>query len=184
MQNGNDFGGIESWQHGPVYIFNNLSFDARGQREGERIHNKGNPGFGHAYYLDGGFKHYVFNNIAWGLSNDPTSPLVNCSAFQEIYSHQNVFLNNTAYNFTVGSRRQAPHAGTEQVPGQCLAEHERARLPSRRPGQDPGGRQRRTRRAAEGPFRLRNQRLCRQRLLRHRPAGCLRGLRPLAPDAG
>jgi hypothetical protein len=34
MQNGNDFGGIESWQHGPVYIFNNLSFDARGQREG------------------------------------------------------------------------------------------------------------------------------------------------------
>lgn len=117
MQNGNDFGGIESWQHGPVYIFNNLSFDARGQREGERIFNKGNPGFGHAYYLDGGFKHYVFNNIAWGLSNDPTSPLVNCSAFQEIYSHQNIFLNNTAYNFTVGSRRQAPHAGRNKYLG-------------------------------------------------------------------
>jgi hypothetical protein len=117
MQNGNDFGGIESWQHGPVYIFNNLSFDARGQREGERIFNKGNPGFGHAYYLDGGFKHYVFNNIAWGLANDPTSPLVNCSAFQEIYSHQNLFLNNTAYNFTVGSRRQAPHAGRNKFLG-------------------------------------------------------------------
>ena len=117
MQNGNDFGGIESWQHGPVYIFNNLSFDARGQREGERVHNRGNPGFGHAYYLDGGFKHYVFNNIAWGLSNDPTSPLVNCSAFQEIYSHQNIFLNNTAYNFTVGSRRQAPHAGRNKYLG-------------------------------------------------------------------
>ncbi|MCL4194382.1 MAG: hypothetical protein KJZ87_21785, partial [Thermoguttaceae bacterium] len=106
-----------SWQHGPVYIFNNLSFDARGQREGERVHNKGNPGFGHAYYLDGGFKHYVFNNIAWGLSNDPTSPLVNCSAFQEIYSHQNIFLNNTAYNFTVGSRRQAPDAGRNKYLG-------------------------------------------------------------------
>ncbi|MCR4412975.1 MAG: laminin G domain-containing protein [Thermoguttaceae bacterium] len=117
MQNGNDFGGIESWQHGPVYIFNNLSFDARGQREGERVHNKGNPGFGHAYYLDGGFKHYVFNNIAWGLSNDPTSPLVNCSAFQEIISHQNVFLNNTAYNFTVGSRRQEPRAGRNKFLG-------------------------------------------------------------------
>lgn len=117
MQNGNDFGGIESWQHGPVYIFNNLSFDARGQREGERVHNKGNAGFGHAYYLDGGFKHYVFNNIARGLSNDPTSPLVNCSAFQEIYSHQNLFLNNTAYNFTVGSRRQAPHAGRNKYLG-------------------------------------------------------------------
>ena len=117
MQNANDFGGIESWQHGTVYIFNNLSFDARGQREGERVHNKGNPGFGHAYYLDGGFKHYLFNNIAWGLSNDPTSPLVNCAAFQEIYSHQNMFFNNTAYNFTVGSRRQAPHAGRNKFLG-------------------------------------------------------------------
>jgi hypothetical protein len=111
MQNGNDFGGIESWQHGPVYIFNNLSFDPRGQWEGRRLHHGSSPGFGHAYYVDGGFKHYLFNNIAWGRSNDPTSPLVNCAAFQEIHSYQNVFLNNTAYNFTVGSRRQAPHAG-------------------------------------------------------------------------
>lgn len=117
MQNGNDFGGIESWQHGPVYIFNNLSFDPRGQREGERVVNQRNAGFGHAFYLDGGFKNYLFNNIAWGLSNDPTSPLVNCAAFQEIYSYQNVFFNNTVYNFTVGSRRQAPHAGRNQYIG-------------------------------------------------------------------
>jgi hypothetical protein len=117
MQNSNDFGGIESWQHGPVYIFNNLSFDARGQWEGRRLVNKGSPGFGHAYYLDGGFKHYVFNNIAWGLANDPASPLVNCAAFQEIFSYQNVFFNNTAYNFVVGSRRQSPHAGRNQYLG-------------------------------------------------------------------
>lgn len=117
MQNANDFGGIESWQHGPVYIFNNLSHDARGQWESQRVFHKSSPGFGHAYYLDGGFKHYVFNNIAWGLSNDPTSPLVNCSAFQEIISHQNVFFNNTAYNFFVGSRRQAPHAGRNKFLG-------------------------------------------------------------------
>ena len=117
MQNGNDFGGIESWQHGPVYIFNNLSFDPRGQWEGRRTFHGSTPGFGHAYYLDGGFKTYVFNNIAWGLSNDPTSPLVNCSAFQEIYSHQNVFFNNTAYNFHTGSRRQSPHAGRNKFLG-------------------------------------------------------------------
>ncbi len=117
MQNGNDFGGIESWQHGPVYMFNNLSFDARGQWEGRRAFHGSSPGFGHAYYLDGGFKHYVFNNIAWGRSNDPTSPLVNCSAFQEIYSYQNAFFNNTAYNFYVGSRRQSPHAGRNQYLG-------------------------------------------------------------------
>jgi len=117
MQNANDFGGIESWQHGPVYIFNNLSFDARGQWEGRRTFHGQSPGFGHAYYLDGGFKHYLFNNIAWGLSNDPASPLVNCSAFQEIISHQNVFFNNTAYNFFVGSRRQTPHAGRNKFLG-------------------------------------------------------------------
>ncbi len=117
MQNANDFGGIESWQHGPVYIFNNLSFDARGQWEGRRVFHKKSPGFGHAYYLDGGFKTYVFNNIAWGLSNDPTSPLVNCSAFQEIHSFQNTFFNNTAYNFFAGSRRQAPDAGRNKFLG-------------------------------------------------------------------
>ena len=117
MQNANDFGGIESWQHGPVYIFNNLSFDPRGQREWERTFHKQASGFGHAYYLDGGFKNYLFNNIAWGLSNDPRSPQVNCAAFQEIISHQNVFLNNTAYNFTVGSRRQVPHAGRDKFLG-------------------------------------------------------------------
>lgn len=117
MRNANDFGGIESWQHGPVYIFNNLSFDARGQWESQRTFHGRSPGFGHAYYLDGGFKHYVFNNIAWGLSNDPTSPLVNCSAFQEIISYQNMFFNNTAYNFYTGSRRQAPHAGRNKYLG-------------------------------------------------------------------
>ncbi len=117
MQHANDFGGIESWQHGPVYIFNNLSFDARGQWEGRRTFHGQSPGFGHAYYVDGGFQHYLFNNIAWGLSNDPTSPLVNHSAFQEIISHQNAFFNNTAYNFYVGSRRQAPHAGRNKFLG-------------------------------------------------------------------
>jgi hypothetical protein len=117
MQNGNDFGGIETWGHGPVYTFNNLSFDARGQREGGRLHSQPDAGFGHAYYLDGGFKNYLFNNIAWGLSNDPQSPLANCSAFQEIVSFQNTFFNNTAYNFYIGSRRQAPQGGRNKYLG-------------------------------------------------------------------
>ena len=44
MQNANDFGGIETWQHGPVYIFNNLSHDARGPVGGPRAVTTG----GHA----------------------------------------------------------------------------------------------------------------------------------------
>ncbi|MBT4815962.1 MAG: LamG domain-containing protein, partial [Lentisphaerae bacterium] len=113
----NDYGGIEAWQSGPIYIFNNLSHDARGMWAGRLKMNGSSPGFGHAYYLDGGFKNYLFNNIAWGRSNDPTTKLVNCSAFQEIHSFQNEFFNNTAYNYYVGSRRQSPGAGRNKYLG-------------------------------------------------------------------
>ncbi len=117
MQFSNDFGGIEGWQHGPMYIFNNLSHDARGLQEAQRRQHGNRKGFGHAYYLDGGFKNYLFNNIAWGLSNDPSSKQVNCAAFQEIHSFQNVFFNNTAYNYAEGSRRQAPGGGRNKYLG-------------------------------------------------------------------
>ena len=110
MLNCNDYGGIETWQGGPAYVFDNLSYNAQGYRNWG--HATGDdPGFGHAYYLDGAFKNYHFNNIAWGRSKDAASPLANCSAFQEIISYQNTFFHNTVYNFHEGSRRQAPTAG-------------------------------------------------------------------------
>ena len=107
MLNCNDYGGIETWQGGPAYMFNNLSYNVQGYRNWERYTGK-DPGFGHAYYLDGAFKNYHFNNIAWGKAKDAASPLANCSAFQEIISYQNTFFQNTVYNFYEGSRRQAP----------------------------------------------------------------------------
>lgn len=117
MLNANDYGGIETWQGGPAYVFNNLSYNAQGmQLYNQKVQGKG-PGFGHAYYLDGAFKNYHFNNIAWGRSKDETNPLVNCAAFQEIISYQNTFFNNTAYNYYVGSRRQAPQAGRDKFLG-------------------------------------------------------------------
>jgi len=110
MLNCNDYGGIETWQGGPFYVFNNLSYDALGYRNWERYSGT-DAGFGHAYYLDGAFKNYHFNNIAWGKAKDVSSPVVNCSAFQEIISYQNTFFHNTVYNYYTGSRRQAPEAG-------------------------------------------------------------------------
>ncbi|MCX7886172.1 MAG: LamG domain-containing protein, partial [Verrucomicrobiae bacterium] len=110
MLNCNDFGGIETWQGGPAYVFNNLSYNPLGYRHWGR-HTGTDAGFGHAYYLDGAFKNYHFNNIAWGRAKDPASPVVNCSAFQEIISYQNTFFNNTVFNFYAGSRRQQPQAG-------------------------------------------------------------------------
>ena len=125
MLNCNDFGGIETWQGGPFYIFDNISYNALGYRNWERYTGK-DAGFGHAYYLDGAFKNYHFNNIAWGKSKDVTSPVVNCSAFQEIHSYQNTFFNNTVYNYYAGSRRQAPEAGRNKYLGniwQSIGKH-------------------------------------------------------------
>ncbi|MBI3828654.1 MAG: hypothetical protein HY291_04005 [Planctomycetes bacterium] len=114
LLNTNDWGGIETWQGGPAYVYDNISGNPGGYWHwGYAKNSPGGARFGHAFYLDGGFKNYHFNNIAWGKSSDPTSPLCNSSAFQEIISYQNAFFNNTVYNFFQGSRRQAPHAGRD-----------------------------------------------------------------------
>jgi hypothetical protein len=110
MLNCNDYGGIETWQGGPFYVFDNISYNALGYQNWAR-YSHDSAGFGHAYYLDGAFKNYHFNNIAWGKAKDVESPVVNCSAFQEIISYQNTFFNNTVYNYYTGSRRQEPEAG-------------------------------------------------------------------------
>jgi hypothetical protein len=116
MLNCNDYGGIETWQGGPAYVFDNISYDALGYRNWERYSGT-DAGFGHAYYLDGAFKNYHFNNIAWGKSKNVADPTVNCSAFQEIISYQNTFFQNTVYNFNTGSRRQEPSAGRNKYLG-------------------------------------------------------------------
>ncbi|RMD75237.1 MAG: hypothetical protein D6820_15080, partial [Lentisphaerae bacterium] len=120
LLNTNDWGGIETWQGGPAYVYCNISGNPGGYWHWKYKNHPQEPGcgrFGHAYYLDGAFKNYLFNNIAWGKSKDPLSPLGNTSAFQEIVSYQNTFFNNTVYNFVVGSRRQAAHAGRDKFLG-------------------------------------------------------------------
>lgn len=120
MLNNNDFGGIETWQGGPFYVYNNVVGNPGGYQHWKyMISGKDGSGsrFGHAYYLDGAFKNYHFNNIAWGKSNDRFSPLGNTAAFQEIHSYQNTFFNNTVYNFLKGTRRQAPAGGRNKYLG-------------------------------------------------------------------
>jgi hypothetical protein len=113
-----DFGGIETWQGGPAYVYDNISGNPGGYRNFWLLETPPrDPRFGHAYYLDGGFKNYHFNNIAWGQSKDPYNRLGNTAAFQEIISYQNTFFNNTVYNFITGTRRQAPQAGRDKFLG-------------------------------------------------------------------
>ena len=112
LLNVDDFGGIETWQGGPSYVYNNISGNPGGYRNWDHVLSpETEDRFGHAYYLDGAFKNYYFNNIAWGKSKGPSGKLANTSAFQEIISYENTFFNNTLYNFVRGSRRQAPQAG-------------------------------------------------------------------------
>jgi hypothetical protein len=110
--NVDDFGGIETWQGGPAYVYDNISGNPGGYRSWDHALNPNAENrFGHAYYLDGAFKNYYFNNVAWGKSKGPTGKLANTAAFQEIISYQNTFFNNTVFNFVTGSRRQEPQAG-------------------------------------------------------------------------
>ncbi|RMD74641.1 MAG: hypothetical protein D6820_16335, partial [Lentisphaerae bacterium] len=99
----NDWGQIEAWQGGPFYIFNNVSRNPGGYwnwASGKPFSAR----LGYAYYLDGGFKNYLFNNIAWGKNNDPMSRLCNNAAFQEaIPTILNTFFNNTVYRFAKGA---------------------------------------------------------------------------------
>jgi hypothetical protein len=112
LLNTDDFGGIETWQGGPAYVYDNISGNPGGYRNWDHVMSpETEDRFGHAYYLDGAFKNYYFNNIAWGKSKGPAGKLANTSAFQEIISYENSFFNNTVYNFVRGSRRQAPQAG-------------------------------------------------------------------------
>ncbi len=112
LLNNDDFGGIETWQGGPAYVYANISGNPGGYRNWDHVLSPDTEDrFGHAYYLDGAFKNYYFNNIAWGKSKGPSGKLANTAAFQEIISYENVFFNNTLFNFVRGSRRQAPQAG-------------------------------------------------------------------------
>ncbi|MCF7972426.1 MAG: hypothetical protein K9N55_01280 [Phycisphaerae bacterium] len=122
IRTGDDCGNIETWQGGNAYVFNNVSGNPGGFRYDHWMSDKTsrNPGgarFGMAYYLDGAFKNYYFNNIGWGLSHDIRSAHGATTMFQEIISYQNMFFNNTAYNFVKGTRRQAPQAGRNKFMG-------------------------------------------------------------------
>lgn len=122
IRTGDDCGNIETWQGGGAYVFNNLSGNPGGYRHDHWISDKttqtpGGARFGMAYYLDGAFKNYYFNNIGWGLTSDIRSPHGATTMFQEIISYQNMFFNNTAFRFVKGTRRQAPQAGRNKFLG-------------------------------------------------------------------
>ncbi len=91
LQGVNDYGGIESWQGGPVYLYNNISEDAQGW------HTDWVPGslrsLGYPFYLDGASKQYVFSNIVKGTGFDRTA-----AAYNQVLGYYNMYVHNVAYN--------------------------------------------------------------------------------------
>jgi hypothetical protein len=122
----NDWGGIETWQGGPHYLWSNISVNPGGYwhwsarnmdpRKPESI-DYGTARQGYAFYFDGSFKNWVFNNIAIGGSSTIGDPRSNACAFMEVIGFQNAFFNNTAWRFNAGHRRQHPRAGRDLILG-------------------------------------------------------------------
>ncbi|MFW5877754.1 MAG: LamG-like jellyroll fold domain-containing protein, partial [bacterium] len=83
----NDYGGIESWQGGPLFCYNNISHNAYGYK------HYNNSSIGEAFYFDGAFKHIVFNNISSGKSQDK-----NNTSFMQVLGYYNMYVHNTGYN--------------------------------------------------------------------------------------
>jgi len=99
----NDWGGIETWQGGPFYVYDNISADPNGYWNWA-ANKPYNARLGYAFYHDGSHKNYDFNNIIWGLNNDKDSKLCNAAAWNEATpTVHNAFFNNTIYRFAVGS---------------------------------------------------------------------------------
>ncbi len=82
----NDYGGIENWQGGPTYCYNNISHNASGYK------HFNNSSLGYAFYHDGSFKQYIFNNIASGISWNR-----NNSGFMQVLGFYNMYVHNTGY---------------------------------------------------------------------------------------
>jgi hypothetical protein len=91
LQGVNDYGGIENWQGGPVFTYNNISEDAQGWHYNWWIGNV--ISLGYPYYNDGVFKHYVFNNISRGTGWNRTS-----GAYMMVMGYYNMYVHNDAYN--------------------------------------------------------------------------------------
>lgn len=97
----NDYGGLEYWQGGPIYAYNNISGNSIGFKPNTPLDNDWKT-VAYNVYLDGTFKSYTFNNIIWGKSNDPAYPYRNRGGYFVVLGFMDHFFNNTLYRFRHG----------------------------------------------------------------------------------
>lgn len=111
----NDWRAIETWQGGSFYVYNNVGWNPIGPM----IYAPAR--FGPAYYLDGAFKNYHFNNIAWATRQYLLNQyLIGSPGFQEIMGFLNTLANNSVIGFGTLSRRQDGDPGRARYLGNIL----------------------------------------------------------------
>lgn len=122
-----DYGGIASFMGGPLYMYNNISGNAVGYRYAEerRIPNldpfRGSS-FASAFYFDGQYKGYFFNNVGWGKNNDIHSSIYNAVGFKEALGLMNAVFNNSFYRVAVGLHKDMPQHGRNHYLGNIFAD--------------------------------------------------------------
>jgi len=126
LLNVNDYGGLEHFQGGPVYLYNNVSRNAVGNRSfwGQQL--------GYNLYLDGGFKSYAFNNILAGeIKPDDPQYSSHCGYFM-VFGFLNQFFNNTLYRFEYGLHGSS--GNRSNVLGNLLSDLSKSFISQNRPG--------------------------------------------------
>jgi hypothetical protein len=97
----NDWGGISPWQGGPIYLYNNISGNAMGYKSAAKLSSDWKT-VAYNLYLDGTFKTYTFNNVVWGIENDPAKPYRNRGSYFVVLGFMDHLFNNTFYKFRHG----------------------------------------------------------------------------------
>lgn len=173
----NDWGGIETWQGGPAYVFDNVSKDPGGYWKAMDVvtdetwaefnraldqryswkddfhmqqirsvsgawsrgrRNAFSAGFAFAYYCDGAFKQYQFNNIAQGRTSDLSSSRLSTGAFQAVGgSFLLTMANNTYHRFGSGYKRAGTYPGPDLFLGNVMEDIGDVYLHHENPRNDP-----------------------------------------------
>ncbi len=122
----NDYGGLEIFQGGPAYFYNNIVHNTVGTKTftGTEL--------GYALYFDGGFKLYAFNNILTGRF-DPDNPgYYSHGSFWTVFGYLNNFWNNTVYRFDFGVGGSSGNRSA--VIGNIMMDMKKAFIAQNRPG--------------------------------------------------
>lgn len=122
----NDYGGIEMFQGGPAYIYNNVSRNAVGTTT-----FTGGP-LGYNLYLDGGFKACAFNNILAGKVKAADPEYHGHCGYFMVFGFLDHFFNNTVYGFEYGMNGSSGNRSC--ILGNVIARCAKSFIGQNRPG--------------------------------------------------